>query len=318
MKKPLIIVAGPTACGKTATAIAIAKEINGEIISADSMQVYRYMDIGTAKPSMEEREGIPHYLMDELDPDETFNVTVFQQKAKEYMEIIWAKGKIPIVTGGTGFYINALLYDTDFTETENDFTYREALYQLAKEQGSEVLHEKLKRIDPSYADSLHANNVKRVARALEYYHLTGERFSDHNETQKKKESPYQVGFLILNMERERLYQRIDLRVDLMMKAGLLAEVKDLLDKGYAPHLVSMQGLGYKEFMPYFNGEIPLETAVDALKRGTRRFAKRQLTWFRGQTDNALWLDLTKAEMPDVLETIMEYLRKEMIIAKGNV
>ncbi len=312
MKKPLIVIGGPTACGKTGFSIRLAKEIGGEIISADSMQVYRYMDIGTAKVTAEEAEGVPHYLIDEFDPDEEYNVMLFQKKAKTYMEQIWAKGKIPILVGGTGFYINALLYDNDFTETENDTSFREECYRLAEEQGAEVLYEKLKEIDPAYAEIVHANNVKRVTRALEYHHMTGQKFSEHNAEQKEKETPYNAAVIILNMGREKLYERIELRIDLMMEQGLLAEVKGLLDKGYTPDLVSMQGIGYKEFIPYFNGECTLEEAVIQLKTNTRRFAKRQLTWFRRQIDG-LWVDLSQTSGEDALKDVMEHLKKQEIL-----
>ncbi|MBR5590398.1 MAG: tRNA (adenosine(37)-N6)-dimethylallyltransferase MiaA [Anaerotignum sp.] len=312
MKKPLIVIGGPTACGKTGFSIKLAKEIGGEIISADSMQVYRYMDIGTAKVTPEEADGVPHYLIDEFDPDEEYNVMLFQQKAKAYMEQIWAKGKVPILVGGTGFYINALLYDNDFTETENDTTYREECYKLAQEQGPEVLFERLKAVDPEYAEIMHANNVKRVTRALEYHYLTGQKFSEHNAEQKEKETPYDAAVIILNMDREKLYERIELRIDIMMEQGLLEEVKSLLDKGYTPDLVSMQGIGYKEFIPYFNGECSLEEAVIQLKTNTRRFAKRQLTWFRRQIDG-LWVDLTTASGEDVMGNVMDYLKQKEIL-----
>ena len=312
MKKPLIVIGGPTACGKTGFSIKLAKEIGGEIISADSMQVYRYMDIGTAKVTPEEADGIPHYLIDEFDPDEEYNVMLFQQKAKAYMEQIWAEGKVPILVGGTGFYINALLYDNDFTETENDTTYREECYKLAQEQGPEVLFERLKAVDPEYAEIMHANNVKRVTRALEYHYLTGQKFSEHNAEQKEKETPYDAAVIILNMDREKLYERIELRIDIMMEQGLLEEVKSLLDKGYTPDLVSMQGIGYKEFIPYFNGECSLEEAVIQLKTNTRRFAKRQLTWFRRQIDG-LWVDLTTASGEDVMRNVMDYLKQKEIL-----
>lgn len=312
MKKPLIVIGGPTACGKTGFSIQLAKKIGGEIISADSMQVYRYMDIGTAKVTLEEADGVPHYLIDEFDPDEEYNVMIFQQKAKAYMEEIWAKGKVPILVGGTGFYINALLYDNDFTETENDTTYREECYKLAQEQGPEVLFERLKEVDPAYAEIMHANNVKRVIRALEYHYLTGQKFSEHNAEQKEKESPYDAAVIILNMDREKLYERIELRIDLMMEQGLLEEVKGLLEKGYAPDLVSMQGIGYKEFVPYFNGECTLEEAVIQLKTNTRRFAKRQLTWFRRQIDG-LWVDLGNATGEKAMEDVLSYLKQQNIL-----
>lgn len=312
MKKPLIVIGGPTACGKTGFSIKLAKEIGGEIISADSMQVYRYMDIGTAKVTPEEADGVPHYLIDEFDPDEEYNVMLFQQKAKAYMEEIWAKGKIPILVGGTGFYINALLYDNDFTETDNDTSYREECYKLAREQGPEVLYERLKEIDPEYAENIHANNVKRVTRALEYHYLTGQKFSEHNAEQKEKETPYDAAVVILNMDREKLYERIELRIDIMMEQGLLEEVKSLLEKGYTPDLVSMQGIGYKEFIPYFNGECTLEEAVTQLKTNTRRFAKRQLTWFRRQIDG-LWVDLSKSTGEEAMADVLGYLKEQEIL-----
>ncbi|MBQ7084637.1 MAG: tRNA (adenosine(37)-N6)-dimethylallyltransferase MiaA [Anaerotignum sp.] len=312
MKKPLIVIGGPTACGKTGFSIKLAREIGGEIISADSMQVYRYMDIGTAKVTPEEADGVPHYLIDEFDPDEEYNVMLFQQKAKAYMEQIWAKGKVPILVGGTGFYINALLYDNDFTETENDTSYREECYKLAQEQGPEVLFERLKEVDPEYAEIMHANNVKRVTRALEYHYLTGQKFSEHNAEQKEKETPYDAAVIILNMDREKLYERIELRIDIMMEQGLLEEVKGLLDKGYTPDLVSMQGIGYKEFIPYFNGECTLEEAVTQLKTNTRRFAKRQLTWFRRQIDG-LWVDLSKSTGEEAMADVLDYLKQQEIL-----
>lgn len=312
MKKPLIVIGGPTACGKTGFSIKLAKEIGGEIISADSMQVYRYMDIGTAKVTPEEADGVPHYLIDEFDPDEEYNVMLFQQKAKAYMEQIWAKGKVPILVGGTGFYINALLYDNDFTETENDTSYREECYKLAQEQGPEVLFERLKEVDPEYAEIMHANNVKRVTRALEYHYLTGQKFSEHNAEQKEKETPYDAAVIILNMDRDKLYARIELRIDIMMEQGLLEEVKGLLDRGYTPDLVSMQGIGYKEFIPYFNGECTLEEAVTQLKTNTRRFAKRQLTWFRRQIDG-LWVDLSRSTGEEAMADVLDYLKQKDIL-----
>ena len=312
MKKPLIVIGGPTACGKTGFSIKLAKEIGGEIISADSMQVYRYMDIGTAKVTPEEADGVPHYLIDEFDPDEEYNVMLFQQKAKAYMEQIWAKGKVPILVGGTGFYINALLYDNDFTETDNDTSYREECYRLAQEQGPEVLYERLKEIDPEYAAIMHANNVKRVTRALEYHYLTGQKFSEHNAEQKKKETPYDAAVIILSMDREKLYERIELRIDIMMEQGLLEEVKGLLDKGYTPELVSMQGIGYKEFIPYFNGECTLEEAVTQLKTNTRRFAKRQLTWFRRQIEG-LWVDMSSSTGEEAMADVLDYLKQQKVL-----
>lgn len=311
MKKPLIVIAGPTACGKTDLSIELAQKIGGEIISGDSMQIYKYMDIGTAKPAYEEMCGIPHFLIDEIYPDEEYNVMIFQKKAKEYMNDIYERGHIPIIVGGTGFYINALVYDNDFTE-ESGEGIREELYEIAEKEGPEKLHKMLAEVDPEYASEIHFNNVKRIARALEYYRLTGEKMSDHNREAKQKESPYNLAFFVLNMDRQKLYDRIDLRVDIMMKNGLEAEVRNLINMGYSPDLVSMQGLGYKEFIPYFNGEITLEKAVDDIKKYTRHFAKRQLTWFRRQTEGT-WIDMTSGDKQKALETMINELKDKNII-----
>ena len=309
MKKPLVIIAGPTACGKTNTSIMLAKKINGEIISADSMQIYKFMDIGTAKVTHEEMDGVKHYLIDELMPDEEFNAMIFQQKAKKYIEEIYSKGKIPIIVGGTGFYINALVYDNDFMSTDNDLSIRNKILQEVEEKGEEFVYEKLKVIDPEYAAIVHHNNVKRVVRAIEYYCQTGKKMSQHNLEAKQRKSPYDVSFVVLNMEREKLYERINLRVDIMIKNGLLGEVKSLLDKGYSTDLVSMQGLGYKEFVPYFKGETTLEAAIEELKQGTRHFAKRQLTWFRRQS-KGLWIDLTNKDKITAVQEIVDYINSD--------
>lgn len=311
MKKPLIVIAGPTACGKTDISIDLAEKIGGEIISGDSMQVYKYMDIGTAKVTKEEMRDIPHYLVDELYPDEEYNVMLFQQKAKQYMEGIYSRGHIPIIVGGTGFYINALVYDNDFSE-EEESEIRKELYAVAENEGAEKLHAMLAEVDPEYAANIHHNNVKRVARALEYYRLTGEKMSEHNKNAKEKETPYNLAFFVLNMDREKLYERINLRVDIMMNNGLEQEVRKLIEMGYSSELVSMQGLGYKEFIPYFNGEISLEQVVDDIKKYTRRFAKRQLTWFRGQT-NGTWLDMGTLSKDKALEIMLDELKTKKII-----
>ena len=284
MKQPLIILTGPTASGKTALSVELAKRIGGEIISADSMQVYRYMDVGSAKVTVEEMDGVPHHLIDVLDPQDSFNVVTFQELAKEAMKKIYANGHIPIVAGGTGFYIQALLYDIDFTDNDGDMEYRHQLEELAKEQGAEVLHSMLKEVDPPSAEAIHANNLKRVIRALEFYKKTGQRISDHNEEERQKESPYNFAYYVLNMDRATLYDRIDLRVDKMIEAGLEEEVKQLKAMGCTRDMVSMQGLGYKEILDYLNGELSLEEAVYILKRDTRHFAKRQLTWFKREKD----------------------------------
>lgn len=311
MKKPLIVIAGPTACGKTDLSINLAEKIGGEIISGDSMQVYKLMDIGTAKPTAEETRGIPHFLIDELYPDEEYNVMIFQKKAKEYMKGIYDRGHIPIIVGGTGFYINALVYDNDFTEEESS-SIRDELYRIAETEGKEKLHSMLADIDSEYAQSIHPNNVKRVARAIEYYRLTGEKMSEHNKSAKEKESPYNTAFFVLNMDRRKLYERIDIRVDIMMENGLENEVRKLIDMGYSPELVSMQGLGYKEFIPYFNGEISLEKAVDDIKKYTRHFAKRQLTWFRRQAEG-IWIDMTDGDKEKALSQIINEIEKRNIV-----
>lgn len=279
-KKPLVVLTGPTAVGKTKASIGLAKVIGGEIISADSMQVYEYMDIGSAKIRPEEMQGVPHYLIDDLKPWDEFHVVRFQQMAKKAMEQIYANGHIPIVVGGTGFYIQALLYDIDFTDTAQDDTYRAELENLVKEKGAVYLHNMLRKVDPKSAEDIHANNVKRVIRALEYYRQTGQKMSEHNEEERRKESPYEFVYFVLNAPREQLYARIDRRVDQMIEEGLVDEVKHLKELGCTKEMVSMQGLGYKEILAYLAGEYDLDTAVYTIKRDTRHFAKRQLTWFR--------------------------------------
>ena len=315
MKRPLIILTGPTAVGKTKASIGLAKALNGEIISADSMQVYKYMDIGSAKIRPEEMQGVKHYLIDELEPDEEFHVVRFQQMAKEAIEAIYAKGKIPIVVGGTGFYIQALLYDIDFTESNEDSAYRQELEQLASEKGAEHLHDMLRKVDPVSADAIHANNVKRVIRALEFYQQTGEKISEHNEQERAKESPYDFCYFVLNDDREKLYERINLRIDQMLEEGLVEEVQSLKDKGYTRDMVSMQGLGYKEILDSLNGECTLEEAVYILKRDTRHFAKRQLTWFRRERD-VIWIDkpFYNYDENKILEAMLESIRERTDIS----
>lgn len=286
-KRPVVVLTGPTAVGKTALSIHLAKAISGEIISADSMQVYQQMDIGTAKIKPEEMQGIPHYLVDEFPPDEEFNVVKFKEYANKYMEQIYEKGKIPILVGGTGFYIQAVLKDVAF-EQEEVSQCRKRLEQLAEEKGAHYLHLQLQNVDPKSALAIHENNVRRVIRALEYYEQTGKCISVHNEQEKKKESPYNFAYFVLNQDRSILYERIDKRVDLMVEEGLVDEVKHLLEQGYGRDLVSMQGLGYKEICAYLENEISLEEAIYILKRDTRHFAKRQLTWFKREQD-VIWV-----------------------------
>ena len=288
MKKPLIILAGPTAVGKTKASIGLAKRIGAEIISADSMQVYKHMDIGSAKITRSEMSGISHHLIDILEPEEEFNVVRFQKMALEEMEQIYEKGKIPLIVGGTGFYIQSVLYNIDFTENDSPNDYRKKLEILAKEKGAEYLHTMLTEVDPKSALQIHTNNIKRTIRALEFYHQTGMKISEHNEAEREKESPYQYAYFVLTDDRAKLYERIDRRVDLMMKSGLEEEV--------------------------MNGEYSLEEAVRIIKRDTRHFAKRQLTWFKREKD-VTWID--RAVIGDdeehILDFMIEELRKKQIL-----
>lgn len=315
MKRPLIILTGPTAVGKTELSISLAKAVNGEIISADSMQVYKYMDIGSAKVTKEEMDGVKHYLIDELEPDEEFNVVKFQQYAKRYMKEIYDKGKIPILVGGTGFYIQAILYDIDFTDTMEDSAYRRELEALSLEKGAIYIHNMLREVDEASACQIHYNNIKRVIRALEYYKQTGQCISKHNEEQRKKESPYQFAYFVLNDDRLVLYDRINTRIDQMLSNGLIQEVQTLKEKGYTKDMVSMQGLGYKEILSYLDEELSFEEAIYILKRDTRHFAKRQLTWFKRESD-VIWLNLPEfAYNKEMVLTQMRNLIQEKNIIK---
>lgn len=315
MKKPLIILTGPTAVGKTKLSIELAKEVNGEIISADSMQVYKHMDIGSAKIKKEEMCGVSHHLIDVLEPDEEFHVVRFQEMAKQAMEEIYAKGKVPILAGGTGFYIQAVVKDIDFSKETEKSPVREELEKLAEEKGCAYLHERLQQVDPKSAEKIHANNVKRVIRALEYFELTGKPISLHNEEEAAKESPYNVAYFVLNDVRERLYERIDARVDAMLQEGLVEEVSGLAKKGYTKDMVSMQGLGYKEILSYLDGSYTLDEAVYILKRDTRHFAKRQLTWFKREKD-VIWVNKQDFhyEENEILNYILENCEKRGILS----
>ena len=313
MKKPVLVLTGPTAVGKTETSLQLAKRCGGEIISVDSMQVYRHMDIGTAKIPPAQRQGIPHYMIDEWEPEEEANVVLFQKRVREYMADIHARGKIPILTGGTGFYIQAILYDIDFSKEEQDGSYRRQLEQTAKEQGPHVLHEMLSSIDSESAAAIHENNVKRVIRALEYHHFSGEKFSLHNAEQRKKESPYLFLYVVLTMERSFLYKRIDERVEQMMEEGLVTEVQGLLDRGCHRGLTSMQGLGYKEIAAALAGECTMEEAVYRLKRDTRHFAKRQMTWFRRERDVIMLEKETYASTEELVEEILRLAEEKGVI-----
>ncbi len=307
-KKNVVILTGPTAVGKTALSIALAKALDTGVISADSMQVYKHMDIGSAKITPEEMQGVPHALVDVYEPDEEFHVVRFQKDAKDAMEKLWEQGKLPLVVGGTGFYIQALLYDIDFTSEDADTALRERYEGIAARQGAEALHEMLRAVDPKAAEEIHANNVKRVIRALEFYEKTGTRISVHNETERAKSSPYGFAYFVLTDKRENLYARIDARVDQMMEQGLLDEVIKLKEMGYTKDMVSMQGLGYKELLAYLDGDCTLEEAVSIIKRDTRHFAKRQLTWFRRERD-VIWVD--KSDFDYEEEKILTYMLEEI-------
>lgn len=313
-KRPLVILTGPTAVGKTALSIALAKAIGGEIISADSMQVYRHMDIGSAKITPEEMEGIPHYLIDVLEPDQEFNVVVFQELAKQAAAQIYSRGHIPIVAGGTGFYIQALVYDIDFTENDEDTAFRRTLEEQAKREGAEALYERLRAVDPESCESIHAHNIKRVIRAIEFYEKTGKKISEHNREQRQNDSPYNFAYFVLNDDREQIYERINGRVDLMMAQGLVEEVRALRESGCRKEMVSMQGIGYKELLSYLEGETSMEEAVYLIKRDTRHFAKRQLTWFRREKE-VIWVDKTvfDHDSQKILNFMQDFLREKGII-----
>jgi len=302
--KKLIILTGPTAVGKSKLSIELAKQIGGEIISADSMQVYKHMDIGTDKIKTENMGGVCHYMIDILEPTQDFNVVLFKEKAMEAMDIIYSKNKIPIIVGGTGFYIQALLYDIDFTDTDADMSYRHELENIAKEKGDLFLHNMLKEIDEESALAIPKENIKRVVRALEYYKKTGQKISEHNKEQREKKSPYDFRYFVLTDDRKVLYDRIEKRIDNMIDEGLVEECKKLKNLGIDKNATSMQGLGYREIFGYLDGEYDLERAIYLIKRNTRHFAKRQLTWFKREKD-VIWLDKSAYNREDakILEEI---------------
>lgn len=319
MKQPMVILAGPTAVGKTALSIQLAKAIGGAVISADSVQVYRYMDIGSGKATKEEMQNIPHYLINEFMPKEEFHVVKFQRYAKFYLKQIYENGLIPILVGGTGFYIQALLYDIDFTEQKCDSEYRRSLEKLAGEKGSAYLHEMLSERDEKAAAAIHPNNIKRMIRALEFYEESGgKQISAHNARERAKDSPYNFAYFVLNDERGHLYERIDARVDEMMQNGLLNEVRKLKAMGCTKDMVSMQGLGYKELFAYLAGECSLEEAVCLIKRNTRHFAKRQLTWFKRERET-IWVNKQEFSYNDnaILSFVLETLKVKQIISSGG-
>lgn len=299
MKKiPIIILTGPTAVGKTNLSIDLAKELNAEIISADSMQIYKYMDIGSAKVTEDEMQGVKHYLVDEVTPDYVFSVSEFQKRADDYIEKINDENKRVLVTGGTGLYLNSLIYNMDFAKSDANNELREKLRIELEENGIDYMHNKLKELDPEAAQRIHKNNTKRVIRALEVY-LSGEKMNDFSKDLKFNEK-YNPIIIVLNREREHLYERINKRVDIMMDNGLIDEVKNLLKMGYTKDMISMQGIGYKEIIKYLDGEYTLDEAIDIIKRDSRRYAKRQLTWFR-RYDDAKWFNLDEYSDSQVLK-----------------
>lgn len=306
MNNKILVIVGPTAVGKTYVSIELAKKFNTEIISADSMQVYKYMDIGTAKVTEEEACGIKHHMLDLVYPDEEFSVSEFQKIAEKHIDNLIDNDKLPIVIGGSGLYVNSLLYDLDFGKVKSDEKVKKYYTDFYNEHGTEKLHELLVNIDSEAAAKIHKNNVKRVIRALEVCHITGNKFSEMNTDIRKPSEKYNCIIIGLEMDRDILYQRINKRVDIMVENGLIEEVKSLLDKGYDRNLVSLQGIGYKEIIDYLEGKTTKQDAIDILKTNTRRFAKRQFTWFKADS-NIKWFDLTNLdEIDKVINSIYDY------------
>lgn len=315
-KTPLLIVAGPTATGKSDSAVELALRMNGEVISADSMQVYRGMDIGSAKVTVEEMRGVPHHLIDCADPSENWNVVRFQKEARRAVQDIASRGRLPILCGGTGFYIQALLYDIDFTQMDENTPLRDRLSALAAEKGPEAIHALLLEKDPASAAAIHPNNLKRVIRAIEFMEESGGSIAAHNLQQRERESAYRSVFFVLTMDRARLYERIDRRVDIMMERGLVEEVARLRAMGIQRDSTSMQGIGYKQVYGYLDGEYDLEEAVRLIKRDTRHFAKRQLTWFKREKD-VIWTDLDRFENRQQMWDHMQTTAENIIHYKGD-
>ncbi|MFH7831759.1 tRNA (adenosine(37)-N6)-dimethylallyltransferase MiaA [Bacillus luti] len=310
-REKVAVIIGPTAVGKTKLSIDLAKALNGEVISGDSMQIYRTMDIGTAKVTKEEMDGIPHYMVDIKDPEDSFSVAEFQERVRKHIREITERGKLPIIVGGTGLYIQSVLFDYQFTDDAGDVIYREQMEKLALERGVEYVHKKLQEVDPESAERIHANNVRRVIRALEIFHTTGEKMSEQIEKQKK-ELLYDVSLIGLTMDRAMLYDRINLRVDLMMEQGLLEEVEGLYNRGVRD-CQSIQAIGYKEIYDYFENRVSLEEAVSQLKTNSRHYAKRQLTWFRNKMD-VTWFDVTDGEKAS---EILRYIEGKLQLKSNN-
>lgn len=306
MKKKLLIIAGPTAVGKTNLSIKLAKELNGEIVSTDSMQIYKYMDIGSAKIIKAEMEGIPHHMIDVVDPGTPFSVAEYKSVAIKCIDDILSRNKLPILVGGTGLYINALTCNMNFTEANSDEEYRKELESLAEENGNEYIHNMLKDIDPISYKEIHYNNRKRVIRALEVYKLTNKPFSSFNSGEEFYNGPYDVNYFVLNMDREKLYERINLRVDIMIEKGLIEECIKLKNMGYNSLMQSMQGIGYKEVFYYLDNKITYDEAIEMIKQGSRNYAKRQLTWFR-RDPRAIFMNKDELSEEDIFMRIVKDL-----------
>jgi len=306
MKDKLLVLAGPTAVGKTELSIKLAKTLNGEIVSTDSMQIYKHMDIGSAKISKEEMQGIKHHMIDIIDPSDKFTVSDYKNMATKAIEDILLRKKVPILTGGTGLYINSVTCKMDFTEADSDEEYRKELESLAEKKGNEFIHNMLKDIDPISYKEIHYNNRKRVIRALEVYKLTGKAFSSFNAGEEFYKSKYNIKYYVLTMDRIKLYERINKRVDIMIESGLLEECIKLKNMGYNSSMQSMQGIGYKEIFYYLENKITLEEAIEMIKKGTRNYAKRQLTWFR-RDPRAIFINKDLFNNDD---EILEYILKD--------
>ncbi len=302
-KKPLAVIFGPTASGKTAAAIELCKKIGGEVVTADSMQVYKYMNIGTAKPDEAEMQGVPHHMIDIVEPQDPYNLALYAEDAKKVIDDIHSRGKVPVLAGGTGLYIDTVINGTVLIEQETDEEYRAELYKIADEKGNDFLHNMLGEIDPDSAEAIHKNNVKRVIRALEFYHSSGVRQSEHNRAAAGK-SPYKTVKFCITMPREILYERINMRVDNMIEAGLAEEVEFLINYGVPQDATSMQGIGYKEMLLYLEGKLSLSETADMIKQATRRYAKRQLTWFKREKDTCL-IDGQNRNYCEIFQKTME-------------
>ncbi len=305
--KKIIVIAGPTATGKTDIAIELAKKIDGEVVSCDSMQLYKYMDIGSAKPTEEEMSSVKHHLIDEIDPREPFSVAIYRDMAKAAINDIFSRGKTPIIAGGTGLYLNSLLYDMDFSNAEKDDELRSKLEKEAEELGAEHIHSRLVELDPARAAKIHSNNVKKVIRALECA-IRGDGIADFKELNERT-SDYDALLIGITRDRKELYERINLRVDIMIEEGLIDEVKHLMNIGLSDSDISMKGIGYKEVIDFLNGKVSLDEAVEKIKRNTRNLAKRQITWFK-RYDDMKWIDISGLSKEDVVEEIICLLQKK--------